>query len=75
MENIPRIATATPLKLIGRVALPDSRDALLTGDELWGLWTASLELVDAGQTPVIGAFAVTNDGAQRFLPETGTGAA
>jgi len=65
----------TPLRLIGRVALPDTREAVLTGDELWGLWNASLELVDDGQTPVIGVYAVTNDGEPSFLPETGTGAA
>jgi hypothetical protein len=67
--------TTAPLRLIGRVALPDSREAVLTGDELWGLWNASLELVDDGQSPMIGVCAVTNDGSPSFLPETGTGSA
>lgn len=70
-----RTETTTPLRVIGHVALPDARDAVLTGDDLWGLWTASMELVDDGQAPVIGVFAVTNDGSPSFLPETGTGAA
>jgi len=75
MEKTLRTETSTPLRLIGRVALPDARDALLTGDDLWGLWNASLELVDDGQTPDLVQFAITNDGAESFLEETGTGAA
>lgn len=75
MEKTPRTENTSPLRVIGQVVLPDARDAVLTGDDLWSLWTASLELVDEGQTPVLGAFALTNDGSRVFLPETGTGAA
>jgi len=50
--------------LIGAVSLPDARDAVLTGDDLMALWSASLDLCgDQSQVPVIGPVAVTNKGA------------
>ncbi len=54
-----------PLRLVGAVALPDGRDALVCGDDIQAIWDRSLELVDAGQPVQPEVVAVTNGGGPR----------
>ncbi len=58
----PRPESPPRLRVVGSVALPDGRDAQLTAESLWGLYKASLELVDAGQAQPLAIVAISNDG-------------